>query len=135
MNFQTYKVDESDSNFYFYVISHVQDPMLVLEEVEHGISNEPQFPMNQYLMSVDFDKVECSKSPINPIDVINESFPQDPKCMNISHEYVALIPPPKVKKQSKPKAEAKEAKEAKPKTQKPRAKKSAQVSIEPAVAN
>ena len=71
--------------------------------------------MNQYLNSIDFDTVKIDKVQINPIDVINKTLPADQKCMNISDSYISLIPPPKVKKTPKPKADkpAKEKKEPK----------------------
>ena len=124
MNFHVFKFQELENGFYFFFISlfNGENIDLVSESIEHYISNERN-QMNQYLNSIDFDTVKIDKVHINPIDVINKTLPADQKCMNISDSYISLIPPPKVKKTPKPKADkpAKEKKEPKP-----RAKKSTQ---------
>ena len=124
MNFSTYKFTEGNNNYYFYAISHIDNLDIVSEQLEHGIANELEKPMNQYLINVDFDNVTIKKSSISPLDVINRNFPQDSKCMNISTDYVSLIPPQKPKKEANQKAEKvdKPVKEAK--IPKPRGKKS-----------
>ena len=128
MNFSTYKFTEGNNNYYFYAISHIDNLDIVSEQVEHTIANELEKPMNQYLITVAFDKVTIEKSSISTLDVINRKFQQDSKCMNISTDYVSLIPPPKQPKvkQSKPKAEKpiKEPKQSK--VPKPRGKQSVQ---------
>ena len=121
MNFHTFKFSESENNFYFYFISPFsgENIDLVSEQIEHYISNEPT-QMNQYLNSIDFDTVKIEKTSINPVDIINKTLPADEKCMNISDSYISLIPPPKVKRVPKPKADkpAKEKKEPKPRAKK-----------------
>ena len=112
MQFQTYKISEQDNGYFLYTISSLSDPELVLETMEFSIANEPQKQMNQYLMTSDFDKVICEQVSISPIDVINNTLPQDDKCINVSSSYISLIPPPKIasKRVPKPKAETKKAK-------------------------
>ena len=121
MNFHTFKFSESENNFYFYFISPFsgENIDLVSEQIEHYISNEPT-QMNQYLNSIDFDTVKIEKVSINPIDVLSNNFPPDEKNMLISTSYISLIPPPKVKRVPKPKADkpAKEKKEPKPRAKK-----------------
>ena len=122
MNFQTFKISETTNNFYFYFISHVDDPELVLDIVDVCL-DEKDKPMNQYIMSIDPDTIKCEKVSVSPCDVINRNLPQDSKCMNISNDYCALIPPPKEsrkKKEAKPKVEKtpKEPKQAKPRAKK-----------------
>ena len=109
MNFSVYKFQEHDNEFYLYTISNLDDPELVLQTIEFSITNEPEKPINQYLMTVNFDNVKIEKLSISLIDVINRSFPSDSKCMNVSQDYISLIPPPKEKKK----------REIKPKIEKP----------------
>ena len=135
MNFHVFKFQELENGFYFFFISlfNGENIDLVSESIEHYISNERN-QMNQYLNSIDFDTVKIDKVQINPMDVINKTLPADEKCMNISDSYISLIPPPKVKRVPKPKADkpVKEKKE-------PKAKKGAktvqkvQISTEPQV--
>ena len=116
MNFHVFKFQELENGFYFYFISlfNGENIDIVSESIEHYISNE-HTQMNQYLNSIDFDTVKIDKVQINPTDVINKTLPTDEKCMNISDSYISLIPPPKVKRVPKPKADkpAKEKKEPK----------------------
>ena len=107
MNLNVFEIQENDNEFYFYTISNLDDTELVLQTIEFSITNEPEKPINQYLMTVNFDNVKIEKLSISPIDVINRSFPFDSKCMNVSQDYISFIPPPKEKKKSeiKPKAE------------------------------
>ena len=135
MNFHVFKFQELENGFYFFFISlfNGENIDLVSESIEHYISNEPT-QMNQYLNSIDFDTVKIDTAQINPIDVINNNFPPDEKNMLISTSYISLIPPPKVKRVPKPKADkpAKEKKEPKQRG----AKKSTQnvtISTEPQV--
>lgn len=130
MNYSAFKFTENDNGFYFYFISPFsqQNIDFVAESIEHYISNEPT-EMNKYLHSVDFDNVKVEPAVgVSVMDIINKQFAPDPKCMNISQEYVSLIPAPKPrkeKKEPKPKAE---------KAAKPRGKKSTQkveISVEP----
>ena len=63
---------------------------------------------------------------MNPVDVINKTYQPDDKNMLVSSSFVPLIPPPKKKREAKPKAD-------KP-APKPRSKKSTQkveISTEP----
>ena len=121
MNFHVFKFQELENGFYFFFISlfNGENIDLVSESIEHYISNERN-QMNQYLNSIDFDTVKIDKVQMNPIDVINKTLPADEKCMNISDSYISLIPPPKVKRVPKPKADkpAKEKKEPKPRAKK-----------------
>ena len=135
MNFHTFKFSETENNFYFYFISPFsgENIDLVSEQIEHYIANEPT-QMNQYLNSIDFDAVKIEKVSINPIDVINKTLPSDDACMNTSDKYVSLIPPPKVKRTPKPKADKppKEKKEPKPRSAK-KGIQNVQISAEPVV--
>ena len=111
MNYNVFKLSESENNYYFYFISPFSESNIecVSESIEHYISNE-QTLMNQYLHIIDFDNVKIEKSSMNSIDVINKSFPPDDKNMLISDSFKSLIPPPKPKREPKKKAE-KEPKE------------------------
>ena len=122
MNFQTYKITEKDHDFFLYTISPFDsdDTDFVMEQIEHWVANSPKNQMCQYLVHCDFDEMTIEKVGINPCDVINKNLPHDPKCMNLSSDYVPLIPPPKAKRTPKPKAD-KPPKEAKPKPQKGKA--------------
>ena len=120
MNYHVYKLTEHQNNFYVYTISPFDDTELTMESFEHFVANSPQVPMCQYLMICDFDNMTIEKSSMNPIEVINKSFPPDDKNMLISDSFKSLIPPPKSKREPKKKSE-KEPKEAKP--VKPRGKK------------
>ena len=125
MNYSVFKLTESDNGYFFFFLSPFDgnDMELVAEQIEHYIANVPT-QMNQYLMNVDFDTVKIEKVDIPITSVISNSFQSDDKNMLVSTSYVSLIPPPKQKRISKPKAEGKEPK---PKAQpKPRGKKAAQ---------
>ena len=117
INFSVYEFQENDNEFYLYTISTLDDPELVLQIIEFWIVNEPEKPINQYLITVNFDNVKIDKLSISPIDVSNRSFPHDSKWMDVSQNYISLIPPPKEKKKReiKPKAE-KPDKQNKPKS-------------------
>ena len=137
MQYSVFKITEHDHEFFLYFVSPFgeQQSELALESAEHWISNNPELQMNQYLMTIDFDKVTCEKVSLNPADVVAGRVPHDPKCVNVSQEYLPLIPPPKPKREPKKKAE-KPPKE--PKQPKPRGKKSTQkveISNEPTVLN
>ena len=124
MNFHPYKVTENDHGFYFFTISPFDNEEIVMETVEHFVSNSPQNQMCQYLIHCDFDNMKIEKANISCIEVINKNIPiTDSKCMNVSSDYVSLIPPPKEKKK----------REAKPKADKPppkpRGKKAANTKI------
>ena len=121
MNFQSFKITENDHGFYFFTISPFEDPEVVMETVEHFVSNSPQIQMCQYLIHCDFDNMKIEKANISCIDIINKNIPNDSKCMNVSSDYVSLIPPPKKKREAKPKAD-------KP-PPKPRGKKAANTKI------
>ena len=114
MNYNVFKLSESENNYYFYFISPFSESNIecVSESIEHYISNE-QTLMNQYLHIIDFDNVKIEKVNMNPIDVINKNFPADDKNMLISDSYKAFIPPPKEpkkKREAKPKEPKKEPK-------------------------
>ena len=108
MNFHLFKITEKQNDFYVYYISLFDDPELTMETFEHWVSNSPQNQICQYLMSCDFDEMTTEKViGISASDAINNRFPSDPKCMNISNDFVPLIPPAKPKRQPKAKAQAK----------------------------
>ena len=121
MNYHGYKITEKDNGFYVFALLPFSDPELAMETFEFYVANTPQATMSQYLMHCDFDNVTLEKVLMNPMDLINNNFPSEAKCMNVSNEYVSLIPPPKPKREAKKKAEPKE-----PKPAKPRGKKSTQ---------
>ena len=129
MNFQSFKITENDHGYYFFTISPFDDTDLVLETVEHFVSNSPNNQMCQYLMHCDFDAMKIEKVNISPAEIINRAFPADDKNMAVSSSYTQFIPPPKPKREPKKKAEPKE-----PKQTKPRGKKASQnvnISTEP----
>ena len=101
MNYHGYKFSEHENGYYFYFLSPFDgsDLDLVLETVEHYI-------VCQYLNSIDFDTVNVEKViGGSAMDIINNTFPHDDKCMNVSDSFKSLIPPPKAKRQPKKKAE------------------------------
>ena len=109
MNYYGFKLTEADHGYYFYFLSPFdgQDIDLVAESIEHYISNVPT-EMNKYLVTVNFDEVKIERViSTSAMDIINNQFPNDTKCMNVSNEYVSHIPPPKPKRTPKPKGEAK----------------------------
>ena len=127
MNYSAYKFTDQVSGYFFYFISPftgTDDIDLVSEQIEHYISNVPS-QMNQFLVSLDFDNIKIEPAQgITPLNVLNNSFPADDKCMNISTSYVSMIPPPpeSKKRAAKPKAEKVPKQKAEPK---PKGKKSA----------
>ena len=58
MNFHPYKVTENDHGFYFFTISPFDNEEIVMETVEHFVSNSPQNQMCQYLIHCDFDNMK-----------------------------------------------------------------------------
>ena len=119
MNFFSYKITEKDHDFFLYTISPFdgEDNDFVMEQIEHWVANSPQNQICQYLVHCDFDAMTIEKLGISPSDIINKNIPHDPKCLNVSTDYIPLIPPPKPKRTPKPKAE-KPQKEPKPKGKK-----------------
>ena len=137
MNYSVYKFTENENGFYFYFLSPFSEQNVdcVCEFIEHYISNE-HTQMIQYLLHCDFDNTKIEKvSHLPAIDVINKTTSViDPKCMNVSNDFVALIPPPKPKREPKKKADAVAGATKEPKPAKPRGKKSTQnvnISIAP----
>ena len=110
--FQVYKIFETINNYYFYVISHVDDKDIVLMQFEHTSVNKPSEPMYKYLNTVvGWDNISIEKCDINPIDIINGSLIQfkDDKCMNLNNSFISLIPEKVAKeKKEKPIKEKKE---------------------------
>ena len=118
-NFQVYKFFETVNNYYFYIISHIDDPDIVLVQFEHTSANKPNEPLYKYLnTAVGWDNIGIDKcDDIKPIDVINGVYGNDTKCMNFNNTFESLIPEKKKKEKA--------AKEPKPKKEpKPRSKKS-----------
>ena len=97
MNFYSYKITESENNFYVYVVSLFDDPNYTMETFEHYVANSPQIPLCQYFNTCDFDEMKIEKVAINPVDILNKNLPADNHCANISQDFIALIPPPKEK--------------------------------------
>ena len=88
MNFNTFKIQDKVNGFYFYIVSHIDDPEFNLDVCESYASEDPQNPINQYLtLCVGWDSIESTKSDVQPITVLNKSYPQDPKNMAVSEEY------------------------------------------------
>ena len=131
MNYHAYKFTDLENGYYFIFISPFSEQHIdcVLESVEHYIANEPT-QMNQYLMTLNFDEVKIEKIISNPIDIFNNAFPADEKNMLVSSSYVSLIPPPKVKRTPKPKADKPPKKEPKPRGAK-KGSQNVQISAEP----
>ena len=100
-----YKIFETVNNFYYYVISHIDDTDIVLEHKEHYCALRPEVLINKYLNFIGWDAVDCEKSDIRPIDLINNNIPQDEKCMNNSQKFSEfIIEKPKAKRAPKNKA-------------------------------
>ena len=97
-----YNFFETLYNYYFYVISHVDDKNIVLMQFEHTSANKSNEPLYKYLNSIGWDDIDIEKSDIKAVDVINSSFVSDDKCMNISNTNTSLIPE-KASKQKKEK--------------------------------
>ena len=88
MNFNTFKIQDKVNGFYFYIVSHIDDPEFNRDVCESNALTDPQNPINQYLtLCVGWDSIESTKSDVQPITVLNKSYPQDPKNMAVSEEY------------------------------------------------
>ena len=89
MIFNVYKIIESVNNFYYYFISHIEDLDLNLDIAESYADAFPDIPINTYFNVVTgWDCADIKKcDDISPIQVLNRSFPHDPKNMNVSEEY------------------------------------------------
>ena len=61
MNFYSYKITESENNFYVYVVSLFDDPNYTMETFEHYVANPPQIPLCQYFNTCDFDEMKIEK--------------------------------------------------------------------------
>ena len=103
--FQVYKIFETINNFYFYVISHVDDENIVLTQFEHTAANKPKLAMYKYLNDVvGWDSISIEKcDTIKAVDIINNSLVSDDKCMNISTSYESFIIEKKPKEKKPPK--------------------------------
>ena len=119
MNYNVFKLSESENNYYFYFLSPFSESNMefVSESIERYISNE-QTLMNQYLHIIDFDNVKIERAQLSPIEVINKSFASDDKNMLSSDSFKSLIPPPKAKREPTTKAENEPKKEPKPRGKK-----------------
>ena len=104
-NFYVYKIIETINNYYFYVISHVDDENIVLMQFEHTSANKPNLSMYRYLNDVvGWDHINIEKcGDVKAVDVINSTFVHDDKCMNISNAYESLIVEKKPKEKKAPK--------------------------------
>ena len=100
--FQVYKFFETINNFYFYVISHVDDENIVLTQFEHTSANKPNVSMYKYLnYVVGWDNISIEKcDTIKAVDIINNSLDSDDKCMNISTSYESFIIEKKPKREN-----------------------------------
>ena len=98
MNYYTFKISESENGYYVYFVYFLDDEDRAMKTFEYAIASTLQSPISQYLIKCDIDckinKIKCEKVFISPVDVINKNLPQDIKCMNISDDFVSLIPPP-----------------------------------------
>jgi len=128
----TYKISEKQTNYYYYIVSHIDNKDLVLKYFEVEISEYPDSPVNQFF---DFcwDDISIDKSDVKPTDVINGTLPVDKLCMNTSDDYKMLLkqfleeeekpkvkaPPKKPRTPKEPKVKVEKAKkEPKPKPSK-----------------
>ena len=58
------------NGFYFYTISHIDDPGFNLDIIESYVDDNPNDPINQYFtLCVGWNAFESTKSDILPIDV------------------------------------------------------------------
>ena len=117
-----YKIHECINNFYLYLISHLDDPDMVLEHFEHACAHKCNVDVNKYFNQIGWDVIGIEQTQITPIDFINNNLGNDDHCMNISQKFKDLITIEKSKAPRQPKT-PKEPKEPK-KAAKPRAKKS-----------
>ena len=103
-NFYVYKIIETINNYYFYVISHVDDENIVLMQFEHTSANKPNLSMYKYLNdTVGWDHINIEKCDnIKAVDIINGSYVCEDKnkCMNVSNSYESLIVEKKKKEKS-----------------------------------
>lgn len=91
MNFNSYKVFDKVSGYYFYTVSHIDDPEFIIDIVESYADANPQDPINEYFSLVSgWNNVDAEKATITPNDVINKQFQPDPKNMAISEDYKKL---------------------------------------------
>ena len=75
MNFHSYTIFDKVSGFYFYTISHIDDPEFILDVIESYADANPQDPINEYFTLVSgWDNVNAEKATITPTDIINKYF-------------------------------------------------------------
>ena len=75
-NFYVYKYIETINNYYFYVISHVDDENIVLMQFEHTSANKPNLSMYKYLNdTVGWDHINIEKyDNLKAVDIINGPY-------------------------------------------------------------
>ena len=117
-----FKLIDLPSGYYMYFTSHAKNIEIAGEQIEHTISNTDDDDVYKFLNSRDWEHVDIvQETQLKAIDIINENFPSDVKCLNNANsDYKSLIPPPKEpkkKREPKPKAD-KVVKDPKPKAKK-----------------
>ena len=135
MNFQTYKIFQNVNGFYHYTISNIDDIELVRDIAENWGAIDPDNAINQYLtIVIGWDNIDCEKSTISPIDVINKNFSADNKNMVVSDEFKKFTEE-EIQKLKNKKSRSKKVVEKKPESEaekpvkkapKPRGKKAVQ---------
>ena len=81
-----YKFFETVNNFYYLLMSHLDDQDTVLEHFEHACAHKNTVDVNKYLNETGWDVVGIKKSTVTPIDMINNNLGNDEHCMNVSEK-------------------------------------------------
>ena len=61
MNYYTYKITEGVNLFYVYFVSLFDDEERTMETFEYIIANTPQSKISQYMITCDFNNINCEK--------------------------------------------------------------------------
>ena len=132
--YKVFKIIDTENGYYKYIISEIDDTEMNLEHFEHycGVFPEENDVTKYFNIVADWDMVEIEEETfLKAIDILNNSFIADEKCMNKFNKFKELakaaeeIEKEKALKAAKKAKVPKEKKEAKPKAEpKPKSKKS-----------
>ena len=127
MEFHVFKIFETINNYFYYIISHIDNEDLNLDIAESWAAEDVTNTINMYLTMIGFNNVSIEKSSISPLIVLQKSFQHDIKNMNISDDYKKILEEglTKIKEKKTKVKKVKEVTELKPKKEpKIKAKKS-----------
>ena len=127
MEFHVFKIFETINNYFYYIISHIDNEDLNLDIAESWAAEDVTNNINMYLTMIGFNNVSIEKSSISPLIILQKSFQHDIKNMNISDDYKKILEEglSKIKEKKTKVKKVKEVTELKPKKEpKIKAKKS-----------